>query len=433
MDNVGLELILIGCGILANGFFAGAEIALVSARVSRLTQLRQESVPGAAAALSLKQAPESFLATIQIAITTVGTLASAVGGATAVEVLTPFFASLGVPGAERWARPIALGLVIVVLTYVSLVIGELAPKAIALRDPERLACLVARPIRWLSRVSGIAGRMLTASANALLRLLGVKKADESLFVSEDEVRYLVTEGAAKGIFEGVEAELVHSAFEFADTTVREVMVPRPNIRGLEVATPPAEILARAVEVGHFRIPVYRESIENPVGVVTMKDLLGPAARGMPVSLATLVRPVLFVPEFARISVLLKEFQRNRQNLAMVVDEYGGVVGLVTLEDVLEEIVGEIREEQEALGLPYVTRLPDGSYVLDGTAPVRELRAKLPLPLEESPDYSTVAGFLLDRLQGIPTPGASIVVNGYRWTVVDVEGPRITKVKVQRES
>jgi putative hemolysin len=145
-----------------------------------------------------------------------------------------------------------------------------------------------------------------------------------------------------------------------------------------------------------------------------------------------VRPILFVPEFARISVLLKEFQRTRQSLAIVVDEYGGVVGLVTVEDVLEEIVGEIREEQEPAGLPYVTRLPDGSYVLDGTAPVRELRAKLSLPLEESPDYSTVAGFLLDRLQGIPRPGASVAASGHRWTVVDVDGPRITKVKVQRE-
>jgi putative hemolysin len=394
--------------------------------------MRQQAVPGAAAALGLKQAPESFLATIQIAITTVGTLASAVGGATAVEALTPFFIDLGIPGAGQWARPLALGLVILVLTYVSLVIGELAPKAIALRDPERLACLVARPIRRLSQVVGVVGRMLAASTNALLRLLGVPKAAESLFVSEDEVRYLVTEGAAKGIFERVEAELVHSAFEFADTTVREVMIPRPNIRGLEVGTPPAEVLARAVEIGHFRIPVYRESIENPVGLVTMKDLLAPAALGAPVSLAALVRPVLFVPEFARISALLKEFQRNRQNMAMVVDEYGGVVGLVTLEDVLEEIVGEIREEQEPAGLPYATRLPDGSYVLDGTAPVRELRARLSLPLEESPDYSTVAGFLLDRLQGIPTPGASTVAEGYRWTVVDVEGPRITKVKVQRE-
>jgi putative hemolysin len=430
MEDVWLELILIGCGILANGFFAGAEIALVSARVSRLTQLRQETRPGAAEALALKQAPESFLATIQIAITTVGTLASAVGGATAVEALTPFFASAGIPGG--WARPVALGLVIVALTYVSLVIGELAPKALALRDPERLACLVARPIRWLSRVSGVAGRILTASTNALLRLVGVGKADESLFVSEDEVRYLVTVGAAKGIFERVEAELVHSAFEFADTTVREIMVPRPNIRGLDIATRPDEVLARAADIGHARIPVYRESIETPVGVVTMKDLLGTAARGAPLALEALVRPILFVPEFARISVLLKEFQRTRQSLAIVVDEYGGVVGLVTVEDVLEEIVGEIREEQEPAGLPYVTRLPDGSYVLDGTAPVRELRAKLSLPLEESPDYSTVAGFLLDRLQGIPRPGASVAASGHRWTVVDVDGPRITKVKVQRE-
>jgi putative hemolysin len=433
MENIWLELVLIGMGILANGLFAGSEIALVSARVSRLTQLRQQAVPGAATALSLKQAPESFLATIQVAITSVGTLASAVGGATAIEAITPWLATLPLSGARLWAEPVALGLVILLITYVSLVLGELVPKAIALRDPERLACLVARPIQRLSRATGILVRVLTVSTTAVLRAIGIRAGDTSLFVSEDEVRYLVSEGAAKGIFEKVEEELVHNVFEFADTTVREVMVVRPNILGLDLATPPDEVVRRAAEIGHSHVPVYRDSIENPVGVVTLKDLLRAAALGTSRPLDALMRPVLFIPEFARISVLLREFQRSRQNMAIVVDEYGGVVGLVTVEDVLEEIVGEIREEHESAALPYVTRLPDGSYVLDGTAPVRDLRSRLGLPLEESPDYSTVAGFVLHSLQSIPTPGASIAAGGHRWTVVDVEGPRITKVKVHREA
>jgi len=431
MDTIWLELVLIAVAILANGFFAGSEIALVSSRVSRLAQLRQEAVTGAVKAMSLKERPEAFLATIQIAITAVGTLASAVGGATAIEALTPWLVGLGLPGATHWAEPVAIGVVVLAITYVSLVIGELVPKAFALRNPERIACLIAPAILWLNRISAAPVRALTASANTVLRVFGQGKAKESPFISEEEVRYLVREGAAKGIFEKVEGELVHNVFEFADTIVSEIMTPRPHVLGLDVATPAEDVLRRAVEIGHSRIPVYRESFEQPVGIVVIKDLLRAAAQGAPVPLPDLVRPPLFVPETARISFLLREFQRHRQNLAVVVDEYGGVVGLVTLEDVIEEIVGEIREEDEAGTPPFARRLPDGSRVLDGLASVRDVRALLALPIEESKDYRTVAGFLIHSLGVIPKPGASVTLGGYRWTVVDMEGPKITKVKVER--
>lgn len=432
METLWIELPLIVVAILANAFFAGSEIALVSSRPSRLEQLHQEGVPGASAALGLKKSPESFLAAIQIAITLVGALASAIGGATAVEELTPVLATLPFPGAAMWAQPVALGLVILAITYVSLVIGELAPKALALRDPERTACLVARSVSWLSRVtSGLVG-ILTASTNVLLRLLGQGRAGESPFISEEEVKYLVREGAAKGVFEKVEEELVHSVFEFADTTVREIMVPRVNIVGLEIDTPPADVLQRAVEIGRSRIPVYRGSIEHALGVVTTKDLFGVAARGEPVVLSTLARSALFVPETARISALLRDFQRHRQYLALVVDEYGGIVGLVTIEDVLEEIVGEIREEGEPAP-SYVTRLPDGAWIVDAAAPVREVRAALGVPVPDSPDYNTIAGFVIRGLEKIPTPGTSVSFGGHVWTVVDMEGRRVTKVKVQREA
>ncbi|MBI2156505.1 MAG: HlyC/CorC family transporter [Candidatus Rokubacteria bacterium] len=433
METIWLELVLIAVAILANGFFAGSEIALVSSRISRLAQLRQEATTGAAKAMNLKERPETFLATIQIAITAVGTLASAVGGATAIEALTPWLAGLGLPGAKEWAEPVALGIVVLLITYVSLVIGELAPKAVALRNPERIACLVAPAIFWLSRISSSMVRALTASTNAVLRVLGQGTAQASPFISEEEVRYLVREGAAKGIFEKLEEELVHNVFEFADTTVREIMTPRPHIQGLDIATPAEEVLQRAVAIGHSRIPVYRDSVEQAVGIIVIKDLLRAAAQGAPFSLPDLLRPPLFIPETARISFLLREFQRYHQNLALVVDEYGGVVGLVTLEDVLEEIVGEIREEGEAGAPPFAHRLPDGSYVLDGFAPIRDVRAQLALPVAESSDYHTVAGFLIHSLGVIPMPGASVAGGGYRWTVVDMEGPRITKVKVEREA
>jgi putative hemolysin len=431
MEGVWIQLVLIAIGILANGFFAGSEIALVSSRISRLAELRQRGVRGAAAALALKESPESFLATIQIAITLLGTVASAVGGAAAVEVLTPALANLPIPGFRRGAEPVALAVVVLVITYFSLVIGELAPKALALRHPERIACSVSRFIAWLSRVSAVPVRILTVSTEAVVRLLGQDRTTESAFVSEDEVKYLIREGAAKGVFDKVEEELVHNVFEFADTTVREIMTPRLNILALDIDAPPAEIPRRAAEIGHSRIPVYRDSLESTVGIVTVKDLLRVVASGEEPLLPNLLHSPLFIPESAKISHLLRDFQRHRQQLAIVVDEYGGVVGLVTIEDVLEEIVGEIREEGEAAVAP-VTTLPDGSYVIDGLTPTETLRDILALPPDESRDYTTLAGFLLSRLQAVPVKGTSVSAAGYRWTVVEMDGPRIVKVKAQRE-
>lgn len=429
MDGPGLELILIVFAILANGFFAGSEIALVSSRISRLTQLREESVPGSAAALHLKEAPETFLATIQIAITLVGTLASAVGGATAVEALKPLLEGLPLPGTAAWAEPVALTLVILAITYVSLVLGELAPKALALRNPEQIACLVARPILWLSRVSSGLVRALTRSTEVVLRFLGQRPSAESPFVSEEEVKYLVREGRVRGVFEKIEEELVHNVFEFADTTVREVLVPRSKIRSLDIRTPPSQLVQRAAEIGHSRIPVYRESIENMAGVLFIKDLLQALAEGRTLSLSELLRPALFVPESVRISRLLAEFQRSHRNLAIVVDEHGSVAGLVTLEDILEEIVGEIRDEREPM-TPLAARSPEGALIVEGAIAIRDLRDQTGITIPESDDYVTVAGLIMHVLQSVPAAGASVVTGGHRWTVVEMEGPRIAKVKVE---
>lgn len=430
MDTIWVETLLIFVAILANGFFAGSEIALVSARTARLTHLRDESVRGAAVALSLKADPETFLATVQIAITLVGTLASAVGGAAAIEGLTPWLAGLPLPGAPRWAEPVALGLVILMITYVSLVVGELVPKALALRNPERAACLVARPVRTLVRVAAWPGRLLTLSTRAVLILLGQRDAPAAPLVSQEEVTYLVREGATHGVFERHESDLVHRVFQFTDTPVRAVMVPRPRILALDLDTPPGEVLTRAVALGRTRLPVVRGSLDETVGVVVIKDLLRCAAEGTPPILAQLLHPPLYVPESARTSEILRAFQQQHKNLAIVVDEYGRTLGLVTVEDLLEEIVGELREEREARGLSYLSRLPGGAYLIDGTASIHDLRLQAGLPLEESSEYQTIAGFLLHALKTVPQPGASVTTHGFVWTVVDMEGARIAKVKAE---
>ena len=424
MDTIWVELVLIVVGVVLNGFFAGSEIALVSSRVSRLAELGRTS-SSAATALRLKERPDTFLATIQIGITLVGTLTSAIGGATAVEALTPLLAG---GGLGRAAQPVALGLVVVAITYLSLVLGELAPKAIALRDPERLAAFVARPILALSRVSAGLVRILTASTNAVMRLLGMGAPSQSPFVSEEEVRYLVREGAAQGIFERTEEELVHNVFEFADTTVREVMVPRPRIEGIEATTPAADVARRVAEIGHSRVPVYRDDIAHPLGILLMRDVLMACAQGRTSSPTEMLRPALFVPETTKVSAVLRELQRQRQDLALVVDEYGGVVGLITIEDIVEEIVGDIRDERDA-GAPQIVRLRDGALVVDGLTPIDEIRAA-GVAVDDSPDYTTAGGFVITALGAIPTPGESVIRAGHRWRVLEMAGTRVRKIRIE---
>ncbi len=431
MDSIWVEIVLIGVSILANAFFAGSEIALVSARPSRLGQLRAQGVRGAETAERLKRDPDALLATIQVAITLVGTLASAVGGAAGAEALTPWLRDAGLPGG--WAQTVSLALVVLVVAFVSLVIGELTPKAVALRDPERAAALVARPIARIMRLLAGPGRVLTWSTRLILVAIGQSHAPGTPLVSEEEVKYLVREGATQGVFEAGERDLVNRVFQFTDTPVRLVMVPRPNIVGLDIDTPPSEVLERAARLGHARLPVFRGSIEDTVGVVVAKELFRRAALQQPINLERLLHPPLFVPETAPVSAVLRQFQASRLHLALVVDEYGQVAGLVTTEDLLEEIVGEIRDEGESSRLSSVSRLPGGSYMIDGTATIRDLREQVGLPLEDSPDYQTIAGFLLHRLGSVPRPGTVATAAGYRFTIVEMDGPRIMKVRAEPET
>jgi putative hemolysin len=251
---------------------------------------------------------------------------------------------------------------------------------------------------------------------------------DAAFVSEEDVRYLLREGAAKGVFEKAEAEMVHNVFEFTDTTVREVMVPRPRIQGLEVAAPPAEVARRVAAIGHARIPVYRDDISQPLGMVAMRDVLAACAEGRTPPLSTLLRPLLFVPESTKIGTLLRTLQRQRQELALVVDEYGNVVGLVTMRDIVEEVVGDIRDEDDS-STPHVVRLPDGALVVDGLTPIDEVRAA-GVPVEDSPDYTTAGGFVITALGAIPSPGASFTRAGRRWHVVAMDGPRVRTIRIE---
>ena len=430
IEGLWFEVALIFFLIMANGFFAASEIAVIATRKTRIDSLVEKGVRSAVAVARLKEDPDRFLATVQIGVTLVGTLASAIGGAAAIEFLKPMIESLPVPLVSRWGESVALLLVVLPIAYLSLVLGELVPKSLALRFSERIAVLVAHPIDLLSRLTSFPVRILTASSNAVLWLFGGKDAGGASFVSEEEVKSLIREGAAKGIFDETEKELIHSVFEFADTPVKAVMVPRTEIHAVDVKTPRDEILKSFVESGFSRIPVYDGDMDRVVGILYNKDIFRALQEKGEFRAQDLLHPPFFVPSSLPISQLLKELQRKRSAMAIVVNEFGEVEGLATLEDLLEEIVGEIRDEYDREERGPVERLPDGSMVIQGSAQLKDLKSDYNLPFEESPDYLTLAGFVLAKLRRIPRGGERVEHEGYRLTIVDMEGRRIVKIKLE---
>lgn len=430
LGNFWFEALLIFALILANGFFAAAEIAVIATRKSRIDALLEKGVKAAAALARLKDDPDRFLATVQIGVTVVGSLASAIGGAAAIGYLKPQIENMPVPLVARWAELIALLIVVLPISYFSLVLGELVPKSLALRYSEQIACFVGRPIEILSRVSAVFVKALTASSNAVLRLFGGKEIESVSFISVDEVKLLIREGAAKGIFNETERELIHSVFEFTDTSVKAVMVPRTEIHAIEVQMPFAEVAKSFVESEFSRIPVYEGELDKIIGILYNKDVFKALVEKPEFRIRDHLHPAFFVPSTLPISELLKQLQRRRLAMALVVNEFGEVEGLATLEDLVEEIVGEIRDEYDREERGPVERLPDGSMVIQGSALLKDLKTDFGLPFEESPDYHTLAGFMLAKLKRIPRAGEWVEDNAYKLTIVDMEGRRIVKIKVE---
>jgi len=426
-----LEALLILALIFANGFFAASEIAMIATRKSRIDALLERGVRSAAAVARLKNDPDRFLATVQIGVTIVSSLASAIGGAAAISYLKPQIAALPLPLVARWAEAIALLIVVLPISYLSLVLGELVPKSLALRYSEQIACFVARPIEFLARVSSLFVKALTASSNFVLRLFGGDAGETASFISVDEIKSLIREGAAKGIFNETERELIHSVFEFTDTPVKAVMIPRTEIHAIEVHASLADVAKSFVESGFSRIPVFEGELDKVIGILYNKDVFKALQEKSDFRLRDHLHPAFFVPSTLPISELLKQLQRRRLAMALVVNEFGEVEGLATLEDLVEEIVGEIRDEYDREEHGPVERLPDGSMVIQGSALLKDLKADFDLPFEDSADYHTLAGFLLARLKRIPRGGEWVEENGYKMTIVDMEGRRIVKIKLER--
>lgn len=433
MEAIWFELIIVLLLILANGFFAGAELAIVSVRRGRIAQLVAEGNKRARTVEDLLANPHRFLATVQIGVTLVGTMASAVGGAAAIEVIKPILQKVPVRVVSNAAEPLALFAVVGCIAYLSLILGELVPKALALEYSERIALRVAGPIRFLARIGGVAVSLLTLSSQAVLWLLGIKASGEQAFVTKEEIQHLIAEGQEAGAVSPGEQEFIRKVFEFSQTKVREVMVPRPRVVPLGLEQSREQILRIVMDSQYSRFPVYRGGIDNVVGFIHGKDLLCRAVQTPDFDLESLLRTPLFVPESKKTNELLQEMQRGHIHMAMVVDEYGSLSGLVTTEDLLEELVGEIEDEHDLNEPKRIQHLKDGGYLVDALLPVKDLEDLLGVGIAEGMPYETLAGLILFELKHFPVEEERIVWEDYLLTCVKVTPTAIRTVKIERAS
>ena len=423
-----LEILIVLALVLVNGYFAMSELAVVSARRARLEARARKGGRGARQALALSRDPGRMLSTVQIGITLVGIAAGAFGGARLAEPLAGVLAE--VPGLARFSAELAYTLVVIAITYVSLIIGELVPKHLALRAPERIAIFVAPTVDLLSRIATPAVWLLQASSRLVLRLLG-SEAQPAQTVTEEEVRTLIAEGTRTGVFHQQEQEMIGRVLRLADRPVRAIMTPRVELVWLDVEAEPDEIARVVRESGHSRYVVGKRNLDDVIGVVHVRALLDACLAGQPPDLRTAVRPMLVVPDGMPVLRALEALRQARVSMALVVDEYGDVEGVVTVEDVLEAVVGDMPERR--LGEePAIVRREDGSMLMDGMLSTDDL--KLALGVDELPDeasYHTLAGFVLDQLGRIPEEGQAVAYGGWRFEVVDMDGRRIDKVLVRR--
>ena len=421
---VSLELAAVLFLILLNGFFAMSEMAVVSARKIRLQQMAEEGRRGAAAALLLQEDPSRFLSTVQIGITLIGVINGAVGGATLAERLSPILDAI--PALTGYGETISIALVVMAITYLSLIAGELVPKRIALNKAEAIACFAAPIMRSLSRATAPFVWLLGASTEAMLKLLRVpEKAEQT--VTEEEVKSLIAEGTASGVFDPGEKRMIEGVMRLADRTVRSLMTPRPEVMWLDIDDEHENIKREIREAGHSRFPVCRGDFDDVMGVVHTKDLLHSLLQGGNFDLRAVVRDALIVHDGTEVMRLLDLFKQSGEHMAIVVDEYGTVEGIATLTDVLEGIAGELPDDGGEDS--DIVRREDGSLLIDGMMAVEEVEAHLGLKSlrDEDSGYHTLAGFLLFKLGRIPTAGEYADHDGYRFEVVDMDGRRIDKV------
>ncbi len=426
--NAFIEILIILVLILINGFFSMAEIALVSARKVRLEQNAEEGDKGAAIALELNQSTSRLLSSVQIGITLVGILTGAVGGATLAERLAEPL--MKVKWLEPYAGGVAIVIVVIFTTYFSLVLGELIPKRLGLNQPEKIASKVAGFMRFVSRVMRPIISLLSSSTDFGLKLLG-ESTNKGLTITEEEIKGLVEEGTQGGVFEESEQDMIEGVFRLNDRLINAIMTPRTEIEWLDLEDPAQVILDEVMRSSHSRFPVADGSLDEVIGILNAKDLLEQHLTGQVFELQTLVQKPLFVPENTPASRVLELVRESGVHEALVIDEYGGVLGLVTLFDVLEAIVGELPAQDDS-SEPEIVERDDGTFLLDGLLPIDELKDLFDLadlPEEDKIGYQTLGGFIMSQVGHIPTTGQHFEFDGIIFEVVDMDGHRVDKVLV----
>ena len=410
--------------VLINGLFAMSELALVSSRPARLEAMANAGRRGARTALVLLESPTTFLSTVQVGITSVGILSGAFSGIALGRDAADMLAQAW-PAIAPYADPIAIGTIVIVITYATLVVGELVPKRLALRQPEAIAAVVAPPMRGLSRAAAPIVWLLTRSTESLVRLFG-GAGGENDGVTEEEVRTLIAEGTRSGVFLAAERQMIEGVFRLGDRRVTAIMTPRPEIVWLDEHATHEELAAALSEHRISRLPICRGSIDHPVGIIHVRDLAPALLRGESVRLADYASPALVVPETLRVVSLLEQFRSERSHIAVVIDEYGATEGIVTIADILEAITGTLAEDED--DLPEIVRRSDGSWLVDGAMAIDEFEDRVRIKgLRGSGEFDTVAGLALDRLERLPSVGDSFYLPVGRFEIVDVDHHRIDKL------
>jgi putative hemolysin len=424
-----MEVFVLLALVLANGVFAMSEMAVVSSRPVNLRQLADAGRPGAAAAHALSANPGQFLSTVQVGITLIGIFMGAFGEATLAAKLEPLLGRVAL--LAPYARELSVGVVVLGIAYLSLVLGELMPKRLALHAPEAIAARIARPMRWLSIAMLPFVKLLTLSTEGLLRLLGVRERVRQT-VTEAEIDGLMKIGAETGVFERAESELVSRVLRLDAQSVGAIMTPRMEIVYLDADAPFEDNLRIIWDQGYTRLPVRGGPRRETLGVLDTLDLLDPALKNRPLGIRAHLRPALFVPETVHVIRLLELFRQHKERLALVVDEYGELQGLVTLTDVLEAIVGEVPEADDTED-PDVVQRDDGTLLVDGGVSLARLREAVGRPLElpegEAGEYQTLGGLVMARLDRVPRAGDRFELAGLRFEVIDMDRRRVDKVLV----
>ena len=422
MSGVLTQILVVVVLLILNGLFVMSEMAVVSSRKARLQQMGNEGHKSALRALHLAQNPGKFLSTVQIGITLIGILLGAVGGAELSAPLADLFRLWAV--SSPYADTLAFGLIVVVITGLTLVFGELVPKRIALHSPERLAAAIAGPMTFVSVLFRPLVWLLGKGTEFVLKVLGIKLGPEQP-VTEEEIQLLIDQGTEAGVFEEAEQDMVQGVFSLGDSRVYSLMTPRTEIVWLDISDPPDEIRRKIAESPYSRFPVCQDSLDTVLGIVKARDLLAAPGLASPdFKLKDKLKPAFYVPETMFASRALEVFKQQSAELLLVIDEFGSLQGLVTLDDIIEEIVGDIEVEQQA------TQRQDGSWLLDGLLPVDDFKEIFKLgELPHETEYESLSGFVMMNLGRVPQAADHFEWNGLRFEVMDMDGRRVDKVLV----